>query len=262
MQAHHQGVLTSTSLMVAGGAAAEAVALARETPTLAVGLHVVVTGGRAILPPKQIPHLVDASGRFPDDPVRTGWRYFMSRTVQQELAWELAAQFERFAATGLRLSHVDGHLHMHVHPTVFKLLLPLARQYGAYGLRLPRDDLWLALRHDQHQLAAKASWAVTFAMLCRWCRNRLQGQHLAVTERVYGLMETGQMKTAYVVDVLRHLNVPTAELYFHPSTVFEGEALGPNPGDLATLLSPAVRQIIRERGLRLATYATLQEEQG
>ena len=262
MQAHRQGVLTSASLMVAGDAADEAVALAQETPTLAVGLHVVVTGGRAILPPEQIPHLVDTSGRFPDDPVRTGWRYFMSRTVQKELARELAAQFERFAATGLPLSHVDGHLHMHVHPTVFKLLLPLARQYGARGLRLPRDDFWLALRHDRHQLVTKAGWAVAFAILCRWCRTRLQNQHLAVTDRVYGLMETGQMKTAYVVDILRHLNVPTAELYFHPATVFEGEALGPNPGDLATLLSQDVRQVIRERGLRLATYATLQEEPG
>lgn len=77
MQSHREGVLTSASLMVAGDAVEEAVALARETPTLAIGLHVVVVAGRAVLPPNEIPHLVDGRGWFPRDPVRTGLRYFL-----------------------------------------------------------------------------------------------------------------------------------------------------------------------------------------
>lgn len=260
VRAHRQGVLTSASLMVTGDATAEAVTLAREMPTLAVGLHVVVAGGRAALPPEQIPHLVDRNGRFPDDPLRAGLRYFFSRTAQRELARELEAQFDRFAATGLPLSHVDSHLHMHLHPTVFGMLLPLSVRYGARGLRLPRDDFWLAMDHDRRHASLKAMWAIAFRLLGRRCRNHLGGNHLTVTHRVYGLMQTGQMQEAYVVKLLRRLQVPTAELYFHPSTVREGEALGPNPGDLATLLSPTICHVIRERGLRLATYSTLEKE--
>lgn len=260
MRAHRLGVLTSASLMVTGDAAEEAVALARDTPTLAVGLHVVVVGGRATLPPEEIPRIVDGNGCFPDDPVRTGLRYFVSRAAQEELARELEAQFERFAATGLSLSHVDSHLLMHVHPTVFSLLLPLAVRYGARGLRLPRDDFWLAMDYDRHRAGIKALWAITFGLLGRRCLNHLGNNHLTTTHQVYGLMQTGQMQEAYVLELLRRLRVPTAELYFHPSTVHEGEALGPNPGDLATLLSPAVRQIIQERRLRLATYSTLDKE--
>jgi hopanoid biosynthesis associated protein HpnK len=259
IRAHRQGVLTSASLMVAGDAVEEAVTLAQKTPTLAVGLHLVVNGGQATLPPGEIPHLVDSSGRFPDDAVQVGLRYFLNRTHQEELAWELAAQFERFVATGLPLSHVDGHFHMHVHPTVFKLLLPLAEQYGAKGLRLPRDDFWFALGYDRQRAGQKTGWAIAYALLCRWCLGRLRDHRLAVTHRVYGLMQTGQMEEAYVVNLLRRLEVPTAELYFHPSAEPVSEFLGPNPGDLATLLSPAVRQIIQERGLRLVTYPTLNE---
>jgi hopanoid biosynthesis associated protein HpnK len=259
MQAHRDGVLTSASLMVAGDAAEEAVALARNTPTLAVGLHLVVISGRAALPPKEIPHLVDSNGYFPNNPVLVGLRYLLSSMVQKELAREMSAQFERFAATGLPLSHVDSHLHMHVHPTVFSLLLPLAEQYGAVGLRLPRDDLRLALGYDRRHAGTKVSWAISFGLLCRWCLSRLRNHHLTVTDRVYGLMQTGQMQEAYVVNLLRCLEVPTAELYFHPTIGPESEFLGPNPGDLATLLSPAVRQVIQERGLRLATYPTLNE---
>ncbi len=259
-RAHREGVLTSASLMVTGEAVEEAVAWARETPSLAVGLHVVVADGQAALPAREIPHLVDGDGRFPKDAVRAGLRYFLSRTAQEELARELAAQFARFAATGLPLSHVDGHLHMHVHPTVFNLLLPLAERYGAGGIRLPRDDLRLALAYDRSHLGTKVAWAIAFGLLGRWCWRRLRGRDLVITARVYGLLQTGNMQEAYVVRVLRQLRAPTAELYFHPDTAPGGEVLGPNPGDLATLLSPAVRQAIRQRGLCLATYPALKAD--
>ena len=261
MQAHREGVLTSASLMVTGDACGEAVALAHATPTLAVGLHLIVSGGRAALNPWEIPHLVDASGRFPDDPLRLGLRYAFDRTAQQDLAREIAAQFERFAATGLPLSHVDGHQHLHVHPVVFNLLLPLAHQYGAHGVRLPRDDLWLALRYDHRDAGAKIGWALGLGLVCGWCARRARASRLAVADRVYGVLQSGQMDEAYVLKVLRELAAPTAELYFHPSLIEQGEALGPNPGDLATLLSPAVRGVIVERRLRLATYATLVSSQ-
>ncbi len=260
IQAHVRGVLTSASLMVNGDAAEEAVALAKKTPALAVGLHVVVAGGRATLPPWQIPHLVDGNGCFPDDAVRAGLQYFFNRAAQEELARELNAQFERFAATGLPLSHVDGHLHMHIHPTVFRLLLPLAQKHGAQGLRLPRDDFWLAMGYDRSQAGKKAIWALAFGLLSRQCLAHLNGNSPAVADRVYGLMQTGQMQEAYVLELLGRLQVPTAELYFHPSTMAEGETLGRNAGDLDTLLSPAVRQAIKERAIRLATYRTLNED--
>lgn len=257
IQAHRQGILTSASLMVAGDAAAEAVALAREAPDLAVGLHIVVACGRAVLPAAQIPHLVDQDSFFPSDPLQAGLRYYFSRAAQAELADELEAQFERFAATGLPFSHIDSHLHMHLHPTLFHLLLPLAEKYGAQGLRLPRDDFWVSMGHDRRQAGRKALWAIVFGLLARHCAGRLDSHPLKVTHRVYGLMQTGQMRESYVLTLLRRLQVPTAELYFHPSIRKEDGSSGPNPSDLATLLSPAVRSVIQERDLHLATYPAL-----
>lgn len=257
LQAHRQGVLTSASLMVTGDAVSEAVAMARGTPSLAVGLHVVVAGGRAALPPDHIPRIVDQAGFFPVEPWRAGLRYAFSRAAQRDLAAELNAQFERFAATGLELSHVDSHMHMHVHPIVFRLLLPLAEKHGAHGLRLPRDDFWISYRYARQGAALKALWAIVFGLLCRRCANGLDGHPLKVAHRVYGLMQTGQMHEQYVLSLLGTLQVPTAEIYFHPSTCAEDGAHGPNSSDLETLLSPAVRSVIGERGLRLATYPAL-----
>jgi hopanoid biosynthesis associated protein HpnK len=257
MQAHQEGVLTSTSLMVAGDAMEEAVALARTTPTLAVGLHLVVVDGPAVLPPAEIPHLLDGTGCFPSSPVRVGLRYAFDRTAREELAREMTAQFAHFAATGLPLSHVDGHLHMHMHPVVFDRLLPLAQQYGAAGIRFPRDELWLALRHNHHHFGIKLVWAIAFALLTRRNASRLACCALFATQRVYGLMQSGHMDEAYLLKVLARIHVPSTEIYFHPDMQPANDGLGPNRGDLGTLISPAVAQVIRERGLCLTTYPNL-----
>jgi predicted glycoside hydrolase/deacetylase ChbG (UPF0249 family) len=91
----------------------------------------------------------------------------ISRRARAEMDRELRAQFARYAATGLVLTHVDSHQHIHMHPAVFSALLPLARQYGARGLRLPHDNFWLAMGYDRRAAATKAVWALVFALLCR-----------------------------------------------------------------------------------------------
>ena len=262
IRAHQEGVLTSASLMMAGDAVDDAVTLARQNPGLAVGLHIVVTNGRSVLPPEQIPHLVNNQGFFLNDPVSAGIKYFASQRLHDELTLELEAQFDCFAETGLPLSHVDGHQHMHVHPTVFNRVVNLADQYGARGIRLPYDDLRLALRYDHSQIVIKSVWAIVFGLLTRWCLKQLQGHNLSVADRVYGLMQSGRMQEPYVVGLLRQLNVEAAEIYFHPASLSLGEAFGPNPEDLTSLLSPIVRQVIQERGMSLSTYSTLRDIRG
>lgn len=257
MRAHREGVLTSASLMVCGDAAEEAVALARATPDLAVGLHVVLAAGRPALAPEEIPHLVDAGGQLRSNPVWAGVEYALSQRARSELAREVEAQFARYAATGLPLDHVDGHLHLHLHPAVLEHVLDLAERYSASGVRVPRDDLWLSLPFDTQRAPLKLVWAATIGPLCRWALGRLEGRRLRAVERVYGLMQSGRMSESYVVRALETMRASTAEFYLHPDEAPARHGLGPNPLDLATLLSPAVRDVIRRRGLHLASYTSL-----
>jgi len=259
VRAHVQGILTSASLMVTGDALGDAVARAREHPTLAVGLHVAVVGARGVLPASEVPHLVNAHGFLPRDPLLAGVRFFLNPALRAELRREITAQFERFADTGLPLAHVDGHYLMHLHPTIFPILVSLAEQYGAPGIRLPRDDLRLTLALNRKRLAGKVIWASAYALLCRLAENRLAQSRLAFTDRVYGLLQTGQMHEAFVTGLVQRIsrNVRSAELYFHPCTQPLSRPYGPNPGDLAALLSPRVRQAVHARGAQLINYADL-----
>ena len=256
-QAYRRGVLTSASLMVTGGAFDEAVALARRLPGLAVGLHLVLTEGRPVLPPHVVPHLVGPRGRFPSDPVWAGLHYFFSPAARRELSTEIQAQFERFAQTGLPLSHVDGHQNLHIHPAVFPLVVRLAEQHHAAGLRLPRADLRLDLRPVHRGLPGKLLSALALELLSAGCAAHLKGRPLKIPHRVYGLLESGSMRADYVLYLLQHMRQPTAELYFHPSQSPAAVPFGPNPTDLATLLNPAVQAALRARDIRLCSYRSL-----
>lgn len=262
IRAHQKGTLTAASLMTGGQAFQQAATLARENRSLALGLHLVILAGKAVLPPQEIPHLVDDRGFFRNDPLQAGIYYFFSPTARKELKREISAQFERFAQIGLPLSHVDGHEHMHLHPAVLPLILPLAEELQACGIRIPREDLHLAIRYDSSRFWQKTTWTFIFHMLTTWCISQLRDGSLIWTDKVFGMMQSGSMDEDYVLQVLRHLDVATTELYFHPSTCPERVPLGPNTTDLATLLSPKIRAVLEERCIQPSTYSGIRSRQG
>lgn len=261
LRAHREGALTTTSLMVNEPAAASATALAREAPALGVGLHVVLSDGRAALPHARIPHLADPSGRFRADPARAGIAAFFSRSARREVAAEVAEQFARFDAASLPLSHVDGHQHLHLHPVIWDAVVAECAARAVRVVRIPCEE-FLPAGHAR-VAGRRAEWLFFRALRGR-CRRSLARHGLREMDRVYGHLETGQMTEEYVVGLLGRLRGQTNEVYFHPGTP-HARPLPDTPDmdvELAALLSPAVRQRIAALGLRLTTFAALPTVEG
>src|SRR5258707_9683756 len=146
IRAHREGILTGASLMVNESGFDEAIKLAKENPKLGVGLHLTLLQGHSALPSKKIPALVNSHGEFSGSPVGVGMKYFFKRSLREQLRAEIHAQFEKFHATGLPLDHVNGHLHLHLHPAVFRILMADAAPLGIERLRLTFDPFLLNLR--------------------------------------------------------------------------------------------------------------------
>jgi hopanoid biosynthesis associated protein HpnK len=248
-RAHREGVLTHASLMVAGAAAADAVRRARRMPGLRVGLHLVTVEGPATLPPDVIPDLVDRRGWFPSDQVRLGLRYFFLPYVRRQLAAEIRAQFAAFAATGLTLDHADAHKHMHMHPTVGRLMLRIGLEFGLPRIRVPTEP--------PRVLAACGSpvglGGRTLHAWSRILRRQAQAAGVAVDDAVFGLAWSGHMTEARVLRLLANRPDGSCELYFHPASRRDAllARLMPgyeHPAELAALLSPAVRNALNISG--------------
>ncbi|MGE5278857.1 MAG: hopanoid biosynthesis-associated protein HpnK [Acidobacteriota bacterium] len=258
-EAYDHGVLTRASLMINEDAAPEAISLARSRPGLSVGLHLVVLDGRATLPRPAIPRLVSQGGRFPSGAFATGLRYQFSRETRRQLAREIRAQLERFAETGLPLSHVDGHHHMHLHPFVLETLADLAGRFSIRSVRLPSEELGLALSIDPRGAASRTLWALVFRLLRRRGAKRLRAAGIHFADRVYGLLATGRVREGYLLVLIPRIRSEDVEIYCHPAAALPGQPFhGPpasGPEELAALVSERVRDAIARSGFDLARPA-------
>ncbi len=251
-RAHRDGVLSTASLMVAGTAAADAVARARRLPGLRVGLHLVAIEGPAVLPRAEIPSLLDRDGLFPSDQLRLGLRYAFRPEVRRQLAREIEAQFGAFAATGLRLDHANAHKHMHLHPMVGRMLVHAGLRHGLGRLRIPSEP------------AAPLGGTESFAsrslrVWTRLLRQQARRAKLAVNDHCFGLAWSGHMTTDRVRHLVRHLPHGFSEIYFHPAAGRDPllDRLMPDyehEAELAALCDPELPDLLRRNDVVLACW--------
>jgi chitin disaccharide deacetylase len=246
--AHRAGVLTATSLMVGAPAAQDAALRAQALPNLRVGLHLTLCDGRAVLPARQIPDLVDRDGRFHDNMVSAGWRFFASPRVRAQLAAEIRAQFAAFARLGLRLDHLDAHKHFHLHPTVLALALRIGAEFGLGAVRVPVERATGMSR-------LLLPW---FALM----RHRLRQAHMQCNDQIFGVTDSGAMDEARLLKILAALPPGVTEIYLHPGTL-SGTAISPamrgyrHFDELQALLSPAVRAALSDPTIQRGGYADI-----
>src|SRR5437763_1499220 len=170
-EAHRYGILSSASLMVGAPAATDAVERAHRLSNLRVGLHLVLIDGEPVLPPSELGALAGENGRFDDNQARAGLRYFFTPGLRRRLAAEITAQFEAFRATGLALDHVNAHKHMHLHPTVARLLVEIGRGYGMRAVRLPAEPVAPLRRAFPGERYRSPAWWPAIASLRRRLRR-------------------------------------------------------------------------------------------
>ena len=253
-RAHRDGILSAASLMVAGAAAHDAVARAKTMPKLRVGLHLVLVEGKPVLPAKAVPDLVDGSGHFRTDMARAGAAMFFLPKVRAQLAAEIAAQFEAFAATGLTLDHVNAHKHFHLHPTIASLMVEMAARHGVKGARVPLEPQAVLGRIEPHKASAVVALTTPFA---KNLRRRFRKVGIASPDHVFGLAWSGAMTRERLTGLIRHLPDGLSEIYMHPATgPYAGSAPGYQyQGELAALTDPLLPGLLAAQGVVRGGFA-------
>ena len=226
---HAAGALTQASLMVGEPHAEEAVALAQAHPRLCVGLHLTLCDGRALAPSQ----LTDRGGRFRKSPAVAGLWYAFDPRLREPLRAEIRRQFKRFCALGFRPTYWDGHAHLHLHPTILRLTLPIAREFGFRFVRLVREP----------GSAAILPWI--FDQLSEAALAPLTAAGIRFADRVYGLRRTGRVDARWLDRMMRKNGDGVTELYYHPGA----DPLLPTAEALAGLF--------RERSQKLVTTEAL-----
>lgn len=256
-RAHRDGVLSAASLMVAGPAAKEAVALAHRTPSLCVGLHLVLSQGRPTLPVSEVPDLVDSDGMLRANLFTLGVDIAFRPRVRRQVAAEIEAQFRAFARTGLPLDHVSGHEHFHIHPVIARILLDIGPRYGMRALRVPSEPPDVVRRLGGTRRGFEA------LLMKPWLgrlRRKAKARRIVTPDSVFGLAWSGDMTTERLAGLIGALPSGVSEIYLHPATAddFAGHASGYHyRQEFEALLDPAIGEAVRASGRAVGGYADI-----
>ena len=244
--------------MVAAPARDAAVAEARACPGLDVGLHLVVCKGQSVLPPARLGGLVDSAGRFVENPVRGGMRYFFNRGLRSKIADECRAQIELHLKLVGYLNHIDGHLNFHVHPVINEILLDLASEYRVPCIRLPREPVFTTLALARDNLPRKLAEAVIFRALSKRARRKMTERGIKSSDWLFGLHQSGNLSERYMLGVIAELGPGLTEIYAHPAIDIGGI---PPPAaaqrEVEILTSPMLPIALEGAGARLTNFAEL-----
>jgi predicted glycoside hydrolase/deacetylase ChbG (UPF0249 family) len=156
------GVVTSTSVMVNMPGTADAL---RRMPQLAqqasFGIHLNLCEGG---PLTRGATLMDADGQFLRKRTLAA-RALAGRLSLSELETEVAAQIGMLRDAGIRVSHLDGHKHLHQLPIVCAAVAHVLPRFGIERVRITRLGSWrgvhalstlmreIAARHAAHVFA-------------------------------------------------------------------------------------------------------------
>jgi hopanoid biosynthesis associated protein HpnK len=256
LQAFQDGIVTSASLLVTGHAFDEAVALARQNPKLDVGLHLALVEERAVLGRDALPTLVDETGRFPRTSAEFIRRAVLRRISWQEVEREIAAQIALFQKTGLGLSHLNSHQHLHMFPPVFQIVSRLAR-----GM----DNVWIRnstgpWRKSPDVRMGRWVQRLGLNLTCVSAQALLGLRVPQMPDGMYGFEVGGCLTRSALEQILRKIPDGLYELICHPG---EDDADTRRryghwgyrwAEELEALTAPETRVVVKEQGIALTSF--------
>jgi hopanoid biosynthesis associated protein HpnK len=267
-ECHHAGTVTSATLMAGSQAFISAMCVAKSSPNLDVGCHVVLVDGGPLAPSEEVCSLLAPH----KDVFRTGFADFALAAMRNKLSpdhifREAAAQMEHIQKdAGITLTHFDTHKHTHIFPQVLRPLLRAAKECGVRAIRnpfVPFKALALAHLLRRPKLWVRYSEVKVLHRFAATFRREVEVAGLRTTDGTFGIIATGALDQKLFNAIIGSIPEGTWEFVCHP---------GYNDADLdkvATrlrtsrdaernvLTSPESKRQFEQHGIHLISYADL-----
>jgi hopanoid biosynthesis associated protein HpnK len=273
IEAHTNGVVTSSTLMANGRAFADAVKLAKSAPRLSIGCHVVLIDGEAVVAAGRIPSLAAKSSatssraqEFRDGLKSFAVRAISGRLTANEIAAEATAQIRKIQTAGIEISHVDTHKHTHIFPAILR---PLLRAAAACGVHAVRNPFGPRLPLKSTQLLARPNLWTRYAevnILRRFAskfRDAVKRESFTTPDGTLGIEVTGTLDENLFLAIARNIPVGTWEFVCHPGyndadlQAAKTRLRQSRETELHVLTMPAAREIFAQEGVELISYSQL-----
>jgi chitin disaccharide deacetylase len=262
VETHDRGVVSSTTLMANGKAFDGAVCLAKQSPRLGVGCHIVLVDGVPVLEPSQVQSLLQASGstHFRDGIGKFGALAVLGRLAPDEIEAEAVAQIRKIQSAGVIVTHLDSHKHTHLFPHVLRPLLMAAKACGIRAIRNPFERL-----HGSQLAASPSMWkrwieVGVLRSFAKQFRESVQQAGLFTPDGTLAIVATGTLNEHLLRLMIDNLPEGTWEFVCHPGyndadlQVVHTRLREAREEELRILTSPATRDLLTTHGIEIISF--------
>ena len=254
LQSASQGIVTATGVFATAPHFLEHVAWLRDYDDLDAGVHLNLTDGNPLTSDMR-KALSRWSGRFPGKfPMAMA---IISRAIRiEEVSAEWRAQIERCLENGLSVRFLNSHEHVHMLPSLFPVASALAGEYGIAHLRFPTS-----------RFASGSSGGSFLRSAIMKALETINRRRVAIpTAQFLGMETSGKLDLSYFEQNIPQLGAGRVyELMCHPGQFDAQEVSDPHlrryhdwEGELRTLTSSAIRELLQRHGVRLIGYRHLE----
>ena len=259
-RAFSDGILTSASVMANGKSFDSALEICRQNPDFDIGVHLTLVEERPLADPDSVPSLVSRSGSLHANHRSFLARYVTGKISLSDVERELALQIARAKDCGVKISHLDGHQHLHALPAIRNIVRQLARKFGIGIVRNPRESIRPYMIRPRHLSLVRLAELIALNSICDW-RQKQESNQFAEFLGFYfgGRLDTGKLKTVLaqlpsrgVFELMCHPG--SAASQFGDSATVDGYK---RETELSALTDPSILETVREQEINLISFRDL-----
>jgi len=269
IEAHTRGIVTSSTLMATGPAFEDAVRLAKETPLLSVGCHVVLIDGAPVLDAARLPTITSRNShpaRFGNSLKSFAAQALTRRLDPAEIEAETTAQIRKIQSAGISVSHIDSHKHTHLFAAVLR---PMLRAALACGVQAVRNPFGPRKPLKSSELLARPSLWVRYAevrllrTLSGKFRDAARRQGMVTPDGTLGIVVTGALDETLFRAIAAIIPEGTWEFVCHPGyndadlQQANTRLSDSRETELRLLTMPEAKRLLEDQGIALISYREL-----
>ena len=253
------GILKSTSLVANGEAFDSAVSnVIPKCAGLGVGVHLNIIEGKSLI--SNLNKLTDEDGNFNNSYDLLILKAYTDKEFLEQLEQEFRAQIEKIKSTGIKITHIDSHVHTHAIPPIFEIVCKLAKEYGIKQIRtqfekpylIPDTAVFLNVKFYVNLI--KIALLDVFTLINR---SKVQEYGLKTNDYLLGVGYTSMMNNLTVACGLSALNSRTkitAEALIHPCRYEDGTIDG-HFTEFQITKSEKLKEKIESMGFEISNYS-------
>ena len=210
------GFITSTTIMASGDAFEHAVTLASANPQLGIGVHLTLVGAKSVCEPDKVKSLLDNEGCLAPKYPQFLLRYMLGQVQLSDIRRELTAQVQKVVDSGIHITHLDSHQHMHIVPGIINITIDIAKQFGIKAIRIPAEPYFFLGGYPCSPIRVVARAGLT--CLAQLAGKKIRKCELAMPNHFFGMLAGGNMQEEFLLNIIDALPDGISEIMMHPGT--------------------------------------------